>query len=105
MITTPKDWILYNFYTIEEVKNAPYLTDSTAITFYAQDGPSYPGYRIRYNDQIDIKELEDYLSSLGYREKPDPLFGTLWYSQSGDKEANVYDAGETTVMWFNILYY
>lgn len=102
---TPKHWILYNFYTIEEVKKAPYLTDESIITFFSQDGTRNPSYGIQYDGKRDIKELENYLTSLGYSEEPDHVFGTLWFSESGDKKANIYDAGENTYMWFMILYY
>ncbi|SUA53260.1 Uncharacterised protein [Oligella urethralis] len=98
---TRLDRIPYEMFTPDEIKNAPGMTDKSIISYYPQDGTSSEGIQVEYDGRRDIKELEEYLLSLGYHEGYDPIVGKRWYSSGKFRRAYIIGGEGDTVLRFS----
>ena len=98
---TRLDRIPYEMFTPDEIKNAPGMTDKSIISYYPQDGTSSEGIQVEYDGKRNIKELEEYLLSLGYHEGYDPIVGKRWYSSGEFGRAYIIGGEGNTVLGFS----
>ena len=98
---TRLDRIPYEMFTPDEIKNAPGMTDKSIISYYPQDGTRSEGIKVEYDGRRDIKELEEYLLSLGYHEGYDPIVGKRWYSSGKFRRAYIIGGEGNTVLGFS----
>ena len=63
---TKNQWWAYYFYTDDEIKHAPRLSDDHYYLFRARNGASADMSTVIYRNVTDAQPLRNYLSSLGY---------------------------------------
>lgn len=94
---TEKDWFKYYFFTPDELKQAPRLTNDYIIGIRAQDGPSPGTATIEFYGTQDTQTLKRYLASLGYYPVIDDFSREVWYSADNELSAQVVAGGENSV--------
>lgn len=97
---TPSDWLEYRLLTPDEIKNAPHFGDVVMIHFRAADGPAPQSNQIEYDGQVDLKAIQRYLVSLGYREATDPVMGKMWIKDNSGRGAFITQSDDATKLTF-----
>ncbi|WP_173632384.1 hypothetical protein [Paramixta manurensis] len=84
---TESDRLTYSFYTDEEIKNTPRISNNYYFTWQHQDGGKPEISSIVFSNTDNEVALKEYLVTLGYHHVESSQFGERWESERGPNPA------------------